>query len=110
MSSLLALALAFSGFTALCAAMHRHRRTLWPRRVSSRGVIALRIGGVALLAESLFLSVTGAPGTTGVVAWLGFLTAAGLALVFLLPYSPRLVAGVAIVLPALALAGVTLGF
>lgn len=100
--STLAFALSYSGFTALCFALERTHRALGRPPPSARLAIALRTAGFALLALALAPSMAGLEGSTGIVAWFGFLTAAGLLLVFLLPYAPRLAQRLAVVAPLAA--------
>lgn len=86
---LAALSLCYAGMAALCLAMDRHHAQVWrraPRKPARRG---LRIAGWLLLAVAVVPCVRGWGATVGVVAWFGFLSAAALLLVFLLPYRPR---------------------
>lgn len=100
---LVAALLAYSGFTALCLAMSRHHRQLWHRPVSSRRALVLRVVGAALLAGSLLASTQGEGVPRGIAAWFGVLPLAALALVGLLPFSPRTAAILALLAPLSAL-------
>ncbi|HEY8427941.1 MAG TPA: DUF3325 domain-containing protein [Sandaracinaceae bacterium] len=94
--SALALTLAYAGFTAVCLAMERHHRQLLGRPPARRTATSLRATGFVLLGLALAACLLTYDGSVGVILWLGLLTAAGLALVFLLPYAPRLAAGLAV--------------
>jgi hypothetical protein len=102
MTTILAIALAYAGLTCLCVAMDRHHRQVFGRVPAVRTALALRLLGAALLALSVLPSVTSFPGSMGIVAWFGVVTAAGLVLVFTLPYAPRVSAVLAVVGPAAA--------
>lgn len=82
--------LAYSAFTSLCLAMNRHHRQVWQAEPSNPRRLLLRGGGWTLLAASCAASLFGRGWSLGLVDWCGALTAAGLALIFLLPYRPRL--------------------
>lgn len=82
--------LAYSGFTSLCLAMNRHYRQVWQVEPSKARRLALRGGGWALLAASYAACLLGRSWSLALVAWCGALTAAGVALIFLLPYRPRI--------------------
>lgn len=104
-SIMAAFCLSYAGLTALCLAMNRHQLQVWRRAAAPGAARMLRVAGWVLVGGALFPCVWGWGAGIGVVAWFGFLSAAALALVFLLPYLPRFSAGLA--LPAL-LAGVLL--
>lgn len=84
------LLLAFAGMSALCFAMRRQQA------VAGRGPISA-VHGVALslLIVSCGICVADARGA-GMVAWFGWLSVSGVALAFLLPYIPRVMAGLAL--------------
>lgn len=100
--SALAFALSYAGFTALALAMERPHRMIWRRSPSLRTTVMLRTAGFALLGCAVGPSMAGLEGSTGIVAWCGFLTAAALLLVFLLPYVPRVAVGLAVLAPIAA--------
>jgi len=100
---LIAALLAYSGFTALCLAMNRHHRQLWHRPASPRRALVLRLVGAALLGGSLLASTAGDGVARGVVAWFGILPLAALALVGVLPFSPRMAGLLAVLAPLSAL-------
>jgi Protein of unknown function (DUF3325) len=95
--------LVYAGLAALCLAMDRHHRQIWQRTPGSRTRMALRVLGVCLLVGSLLASVHAAGGPLGVVAWFGILTLAGVLLVLLLPYAPRMAGVLAVIAPLAAL-------
>lgn len=93
---MLAPILAYAGLTALCLAMDRHHRQVW-QRVPAPGLrIGLRVLGSSLLAAAFTACVDTAGASIGSVSWFGVLSAAGLLLVFLLPYAPRFAAGLSL--------------
>ena len=98
------LALAYAGMTALCFAMERHARQLRPAGFG-RGpaVAALRLLGVLGLAAAFWTCGMAWGWTMGPVSWFGVLTAAGLLLVFLLPWVPRAAALAGLLAPLLVL-------
>lgn len=100
--SLLSFALVYSGLVGLCLAMDRHQRTVLGRPLQPSTAVGLRVFACGLLAASVLASVAAQPGATGYVAWFGFVTAAGLALIFLLPYAPRAAAALALGAPVAA--------
>jgi hypothetical protein len=108
--TLLALTLAYAGFTALALAMHRHHEEVFgSRRIPALRRRGLRVAGWALLAASFPAAVAGWGWTMGPVLWCGLLTAAAAPLVLLLPVAPRLAAGLATAAPVVALLGVIAG-
>ncbi len=82
--------LAYAGLAALCLAMDRHHRQVAGRGIRPRATLALRLAGTAILVLSFAAAIAADGWVFGPVAWCGGLTAAALALVFLLPYRPRL--------------------
>jgi hypothetical protein len=81
MIQVLALALAYAGFTALALAMDRHHRQVWRRTASGRTRILLRAAGILGLGLSLATCIVQSGWSVGLVLWLGVLTAATLAVV-----------------------------
>lgn len=100
-----AFCLSYAGLAALCLAMNRHQLQVWRRALAPGAARMLRVAGWWLVAGALLPCIGGWGTGIGVVAWFGLLSAAALALVFLLPYLPRFSVGLAV--PAL-LAGVLL--
>ncbi|SDB74044.1 DUF3325 domain-containing protein [Belnapia rosea] len=101
---LLALALPYAGFTALCLAMERHHEQVLGRRRIAPGLRRLlRLAGWLLLLASPLPCLALAGWGGGSVLWCGMLTAAALLLTLSLPYAPRLAAALALALPALGL-------
>ncbi len=90
--------LAYAGMAALCQGLERHFKQTWQRPPSPGLRRALRLSGWALLAASLAAGVHAWGWAMGPVGWLGQISLAGLLLVLLLPYRPRLALG----LPLLA--------
>lgn len=103
MSALLSMSLAYAGFTAVCLAMERHHGSVWGRPPAGRTATTLRAAGFGLLALAAVPSVVALGGSAGIVAWFGFLTAAALVLIVLLPYAPRLAAALGVAAPVIAL-------
>lgn len=95
--------LAYSGLTALCLAMNRHHRQVWHRPATTRRAWLLRLAGTCLLAASLLAATTVAGVPRGLVAWFGILPLAALALIVLLPFSPRTAGVLALLVPLPAL-------
>ena len=87
--AMFALSLAYSGCVGLCLAMQRHRRQVWTGHPIPIAQSAFRIIGWLCLASSFLFCIRAWGMATGVVGWFGVLTAAGVALAFLLPYAPR---------------------
>ena len=108
MTLLAAWALCYAGLTAVCLAMDRHHRQSLGLVPARRTGVSLRVLGFGMLGLALVQCTVGSPGSTGILAWFGLLTAAGLPLTFLLPYAPRFAPYSA--LSALAVAGVAFAF
>lgn len=89
MIGLSVLLLAFSGFTALCAAMTKHQLDLLGRRLSSRTSLQLRWGGGACLVAAFALAIADRGAAFGSVYWTGAIMIAALALTLLIPYRPQ---------------------
>ncbi|WP_312834255.1 DUF3325 domain-containing protein [Comamonas sp.] len=101
-----ALALAFSGMTALAFAMDRHHAQLTGEQEIARGRSRLlRLLGSLLLAAAVLPSVGGWGATVGVVAWLGWISAGALVAVLWIAAAPRWAARAAAALAPLALLG-----
>ncbi|WP_296264542.1 DUF3325 domain-containing protein [Pseudomonas sp. UBA6562] len=85
----------FAGFAALCLAMEKHFKELLKRSPDARRGKALRLGGWALLLTSLSLAVHLRGWAHGLVEWIAVSMAGVAAWVFVLPYRPRLLLGLA---------------
>jgi hypothetical protein len=81
--------LTYGGLLGLCLAMDKHYQQVFGGSLATTSRIALRAAGWLLLAGSLLLSVTGANWSFGLLAWLGWLLAAGLCVVLSLATMPR---------------------
>jgi len=104
MSIWLAIALGFSGFTALWRSM-THPAHVPPGQppLAGRQRKLARLAGWALITASFVLCAQLRGPATGSVLWLGTLTASAVVLVLgLLPYRPRLIAPLAWSAPLLA--------
>ncbi|WP_433885293.1 DUF3325 domain-containing protein [Pseudomonas vranovensis] len=93
---MLAIALfGFAGFAALCLAMDKHYKDLLGQPPSNSRRVALRVAGWALLALALLLAVRHSGWAMGLVELFAVLMAGVTLWVFLLPYQPRLLLGLA---------------
>lgn len=91
---------AYAGFSALCLSLSRHYRQVRGRVPSANTVLALRLAGWILLALSLLLCMwLDKSWSLALVTWAGSLSAAGLWLVFLLPYRPQASVAIALITP-----------
>ena len=89
---LLSAALAYPGFTLLCASMSRHQRQLLGSRVVPRHYkTMLQAFGWLLLSASLLPAVHVSNVGIGLVAWTGALSIAAAPLTLGLAYAPRAV-------------------
>lgn len=77
--------LALAGFAGLALAMHRHGEQLLGTEPAERTRRRARAAGWLLLAVALALGMARLGGQVGTTLWLGWLSLAGLALVFALP-------------------------
>jgi hypothetical protein len=88
---LLSLLLAYAGMLSFCLCMERH----WKQLVGTRLPASVRSLGKPLGALLLVLALYAASGAwlggMALVGWFGLVSLAGLALLLLLPYAPRLV-------------------
>lgn len=87
--------LCYVGFTALCLSMERHYSDLLAGKPSLRRRRLLKATGWLLLAVSIWTAVSAEGWTMGLVKWSAVLMASAVLLVFLLPYRPRWVLGLA---------------
>lgn len=76
---------ALLGFIALALAMPKHSKAILRRPLSTQQNRLLRLGGWLLLAVALCLGIAQWHAGIGTATWLGWLTVAGVALVFSLP-------------------------
>lgn len=90
MALIAGLLLAYSGMLALCLGLERHYKQVWQRVPATALRRGLRVVGWVLLAASFASSVHAWGWAMGPVGWFGLISLAGLALVLLLPYAPRL--------------------
>lgn len=82
------LLITFAGFTCLALAMPRHSKHLLQRSLSPQATRLAKITGWALLGVALILAAVQWRFSIGVVTWFGWLSLAGVALVFALPRWP----------------------
>lgn len=82
------LLLSLAGFVALALAMPKHSKQVMRKNLSDSQRRVLRVSGWVLLAAALWLGVAQWHFDVGTVTWLGWLTIAGIALVFYLPNWP----------------------
>jgi hypothetical protein len=100
---LLALTLAYGAYVSLCLAMPRHCGQVFGREPRAGRRAALMCAGWAGIALSLLACVHAAGWQFGPVYWVGLLVVAGVLLVFLLPYKPRIAAALGLAAPAACL-------
>lgn len=100
--AILAFALAYAGFLALCLSMDRHHQDLMGRRPKPPRRYALRVMGWVLVALSTWPCVAAWGWFIGPVGWVGVLTAAAMPIVFLIPYAPRVALALGPALPLVA--------
>ncbi|MBF8659443.1 DUF3325 domain-containing protein [Pseudomonas putida] len=99
------LLLAYSGMLGLCLGLERHFKQAWQRQLTPRLRLGLRTAGWLTLAGSFAASVAAWGWAMGPIGWCGLNSLAGLALVLILPYQPRLSAYLAMIgWPALGVA------
>ncbi len=89
MSAVAALLALLAGWAALALAMPRHARPLLGHEPGRALRLWLRLGGCAGLGLGFWLCLLLWGWRIGLVAWFGAAGAAGLVLIFLLPYLPR---------------------
>lgn len=99
MNALIVLALSYAAMAAVSLSMERHQEQVYGKAFPA---MALRLGGWALLAVALVPAIAAWGTSVGILAWLGFLTFAALAVGLQMTYAPQPVRWTA---PALALLG-----
>lgn len=98
----LSLALCFNGFTALCLSMERHHKQVFATSASLLERWLFRIGGWVALALSIMPCVSALGISIGLSLWAVLLTFAGLLVMALLSYWPRVLVAAAFAAPAIA--------
>lgn len=98
-------AFCFAGLAALSLAMERHYADIHGRGATPPAAArrSLRMGGGLALLSALAAALRNGSTSHGILLWLGGLTAAAIALVLLLSYTPRLTARSALLSAALAM-------
>lgn len=86
---LLTLGLSYAGMAALCLSMARHYAQLKDRDPTALAAWTLRVAGYLLLMLAVWPAVHAWGTSVGIVAWLGFISAAALLWVSLWAWSPR---------------------
>ncbi|CAM3803808.1 DUF3325 domain-containing protein [Pseudomonas reidholzensis] len=93
------LLLAYAGMLGLCQGLERHYKHVW-QRPCQRGLrLTLRGLGWAGLLASLLLCAQAWGWAMGPVAWFGAISLAGLLLVMVLPYWPKVAVGLVATVP-----------
>lgn len=84
--------LSYAGLFTLCLAMPKHFQVMLGKLSlpSSPSLLILKVVGWLILGLSFAMAVDTAGWSFGPVRWVGFLAIAGLMLIFLLSYAPRL--------------------
>ncbi|MDM0019338.1 DUF3325 domain-containing protein [Variovorax saccharolyticus] len=109
-ASMLALGLGFAGMSALAFAMDRHYAQLTQQHeVPGPHRLLLRTAALILFALACAPCIAAWGGSVGTAAFIGFLSAGALPVALLLPWQPRLVAGLATTLALSGLAFMALG-
>jgi Protein of unknown function (DUF3325) len=85
-----AMLLSFGGFAALASAMARHRAQLTIAALTKASATNARLAGAALLAAALGACIAGWGVSVGFVGWACAISIAAMALIYLLPYAPKL--------------------
>jgi len=91
---------AYAGMLGLCQGLERHYKHVWNRACPPSWRRVLRGAGWLALALSLLLCAQAWGWAMGPVAWFGVMSLAGLVLVLLLPYWPKVAVGLVLMLPA----------
>ena len=90
---------AYAGMLGLCQGLERHYKQVWSRACPRALRIGLRSAGWLALLASLVMCAQAWGWAMGPVAWFGALSLAGLLLVMLLPYWPRMAVGLVAAVP-----------
>jgi len=90
---------AYAGMLGLCQGLERHYKPVWRRECPAALGRLLRGAGWLALLASLWLCAQAWGWAMGPVAWFAMISLAGLLLVMLLPYWPRLAVGLVAALP-----------
>ncbi|WDY59645.1 DUF3325 domain-containing protein [Pseudomonas sp. PSKL.D1] len=90
---------AYAGMLGLCQGLERHYKQVWNTACPVPLRRLLRGAGWLALAISLWLCAQAWGWAMGPVAWFGAMSLAGLLLVVVLPYWPRLAVGLAVAVP-----------
>lgn len=90
---------AYAGMLGLCQGLERYYKQVWNRACPRVLRIGLRSAGWLALLASLVLCAQAWGWAMGPVAWFGVLSLAGLLLVMLLPYWPRMAMGLVAAVP-----------
>lgn len=85
----LAFALSYAGFTALCLSLSRHYREVFDATPSQARTQLLRALGWAALALAFAVAIAASGWQVGAVLWIALLTAAAASNVLMLSYAPR---------------------
>ncbi|MFJ4155632.1 DUF3325 domain-containing protein [Pseudomonas sp. NPDC089752] len=91
---------AYAGMLGLCQGLERHYKQVWSRACPPLLRVILRAAGWLALLVSLLLCAQAWGWGMGAVAWFAVMSLAGLGLVTLLPYWPRVAVGLAGLVPA----------
>lgn len=92
----IALTLCYNGWLALCLAMPKYYRQVLQQNAAPPVQQVLKIIGWTCLMGSLAVSLSVEGWSFGPVAWVGHLAVTGLALVYILPYVPRVVLAIGV--------------
>ena len=85
-----AMLLSFGGFAALASAMARHRAQFVMAALTNCSAMNARLLGATLLAAALGACIAGWGVSVGFVGWACAISIAAVALIYLLPYAPKL--------------------
>lgn len=85
----LAFALSYAGFAALCLSLSRHHREVFDTTPNERRTPLLRGLGGSALALAFGAAIAADGWQVGVVLWIAVLTAAALSTVLMLSYAPK---------------------